>query len=1243
MNHQPQNRSRLQRLFTSAFTLCAAGLLLAGGQQAQAATQALQAYLKAGTTAAGDNLGYSVAISGDTAVVGMPFEGSGAGAAYIYVRSAGVWTQQGGKLTASNREANDKFGYAVAIAGDTLVIGAPGEASNASGANGNQADNSASGAGAVYVFTRTGATWTQQAYLKASNPGAGDNFGGAVAVSGDTVVVGAPWEDGSSPGVNGASNELATDSGAAYVFTRSGTIWSQQAYLKASNPGGGVEDFTAVPPIIVYGDNFGASVAISGDTVVVGAAGESSSTTGVNSTPNRLASSAGAAYVFTRSATTWNQQAYLKASNAEGGDGFGNAVAIAGDTVVVGASNEASASTTQTDNTALGAGAAYVFTRSANSWSQQAYLKASNPGANDNFGSSVAIATDTVVVGAKGEDSSSTGVNSTPNELATDSGAAYVFIRSGTAWTQQSYLKASNPGGGNGSSIYGDAFGSSVAISGDTVIVGSPYEASNATGVNAALTGGTGTQADNSANQAGAAYVYTSFGPVVPAPTVTSIAPTSGSTAGGTSVTITGTGFTGATGVTIGGAAATSVSVVSATSITCTTPAGTAGTASVIVTTPGGANAANMLYTYVVPNTAPTLAAIGVSGTEDTTLTFTALNFTSAYSDPESVALASIKVASLPATGTLKLSGTDVTVNQVIPLANLGNLTYVPVLNENGAKTFTVTASDGSLSSSPATTVTMTLTAVNDAPSFALPDPRGVVAWGDNTSGQTVIPANLSGVTAIAAGYRHIVALKSDGTVVAWGFNQFGQTSIPANLSGVTVTAIAAGDANTVTVATINQTVAADGVARTVPNFATGFSPGPANESAQTLLGYTVTVEAGKTGLFSTAPAVANNGTLTYTPAVGGLGGSALITVVAQDSGGTANGGVDKSTNTFTITVTHVNEAPVRTAGTVANLTVLEDARATSLGLSGLAYSHGPAGETAQTLTYTVMAVPASTLGNVVLTDGTTVVAANTVYTLAQLQGMKFKPAANANGGPATFSWKVQDDGGTANGGVDTLTQSLTLTVTAVNDAPSFALRPRTTLTGLSNPKALAFDSAGNLYVANLVGNTVSKFAPGATTASATLTGLDGPSALAVDGEGNLYVANSGNFTVSIFARGATSPTATLTGLNRPKGLAFDGAGNLYVANYGDSTVSEFAPGATIAKATHRFGNANDGLETISGFAVDEAGNIFVSQNFAYGYYVRKLPADRGEEIFLYFDSGRPGVMTLLSRNDAVGGEFSCS
>jgi hypothetical protein len=160
------------------------------------------------------------------------------------------------------------------------------EDSNATGVNGTQSDNSADASGAAYVFVRSGTTWSQQAYLKASNTGASDKFGYSVAIAGDTVVVGAYLEDSNATGVNGdGSNNSAINSGAAYVFVRSGTTWSQQAYLKASNTGAN--------------DLFGFLVAISGDTVVVGAYGEASNATGVNGTQSdNSASSAGAAYVF---------------------------------------------------------------------------------------------------------------------------------------------------------------------------------------------------------------------------------------------------------------------------------------------------------------------------------------------------------------------------------------------------------------------------------------------------------------------------------------------------------------------------------------------------------------------------------------------------------------------------------------------------------------------------------------------------------------------------------------------------------------------------------------------------------------------------------------------------------------------------------------------------------------------------------------------------------------------------------
>ena len=390
-------------------------------------------------------------------------------------------------LKASNTDANDRFGHAVAVSGDTVVVAADFESSNATGVNADQSDDSAFVAGAAYVFVRNGTTWSQQAYLKASNTDAGDRFGHSVAISGDTVVVGAAFESSNATGVNGnQSDDSASEAGAAYVFVRNGTTWSQQAYLKASNTDAG--------------DSFGISVAVSGETVVVGADLESSNATGINGNQSdNSADSAGAAYVFVRNGTTWSQQAYLKASNSDAGDAFGISVSISGDTVSVGANFETSNATgvngNQSDNSAFAAGAAYVFARNGTTWSQQAYLKASNTETFDRFGTSAAVAGETVVVGAAFEASNATGVNGDQsNNNALQSGAAYVFVRSGTTWSQQAYLKASN-------TDFGDAFGISVAISGDTVVAGAQNEYSNATGVD-------GDQTDNSAAVAGAAYVF---------------------------------------------------------------------------------------------------------------------------------------------------------------------------------------------------------------------------------------------------------------------------------------------------------------------------------------------------------------------------------------------------------------------------------------------------------------------------------------------------------------------------------------------------------------------------------------------------------------------------------------------------------------------------------------------------------------------------------------------------------------
>jgi len=415
----------------------------------------------------------------------------------IYSITASYLSQQA-YIKASNTGEGDRFGYSVAISGDTLAVGTPYEDSNATGVNDEdgQSDDNAFDSGAVYVFTRTGDTWTQQAYIKASNADAGDRFGYSVALSGDTLAVGAPGEDSNATGVNdedGQSDDSAFGSGAVYVFTRTGDTWTQQAYIKASNTG----EF----------DNFGARVALSGDTLAVGAPDEDSNATGVNDPDGQSDDNAfdsGAVYVFTRTGDTWTQQAYIKASNTDADDQFGRSVAISGDTLAVGAPEEASNATGvndedgQSDDSAAYSGAVYVFTRTGDTWTQQAYIKASNTGAGDNFGYSVALSGDTLAVGGPGEASNATGVNAPDGQLNGDaafSGAVYVFTRTGDTWTQQAYIKASN-------TDENDLFGYSVALSGDTLAVGATLEASNATGVNAP-----DGQSDDSALESGAAYI----------------------------------------------------------------------------------------------------------------------------------------------------------------------------------------------------------------------------------------------------------------------------------------------------------------------------------------------------------------------------------------------------------------------------------------------------------------------------------------------------------------------------------------------------------------------------------------------------------------------------------------------------------------------------------------------------------------------------------------------------------------
>ncbi len=285
-------------------------------------------------------------------------------------------------------------------------------------------------------------------------------------------------------------NLIVNDADASYPLTIDPSF-QQEAYIKAS--------------IIDSFDEFGWSVAISGNTIVIGTPGDASSATGVNGDHNNDLFQAGAAYVFVHSKSGWSQQAYLKASNTDSSEGYGKSVAISGDTIVVGAFEENSQGIgidgdQGNDNAFVHSGAVYVYTRNGINWNQSAYLKASNTDKFDNFGRSVAIDGDTIAVGAIGEDSNATGVNGDQeNNNTVNSGAVYVFTRNAGNWGQQAYLKASN-------SDEHDRFGFSVAIDGDTIVVGA-RDGSDAIGVN-------GDQSNNNAPDSGAVYVFTREGSI---------------------------------------------------------------------------------------------------------------------------------------------------------------------------------------------------------------------------------------------------------------------------------------------------------------------------------------------------------------------------------------------------------------------------------------------------------------------------------------------------------------------------------------------------------------------------------------------------------------------------------------------------------------------------------------------------------------------------------------------------------
>lgn len=356
-----------------------------------------------------------MSISGNYAIAGAPNKKAGAnvnqGQAFIYTRAGNGWTLQA-TLTDPAGAPEDNFGSSVSMSGDYVIVGAP-----------NKDVAAKTNQGAALIFYRNGSEWTYQATIVAGDGATGDGFGNSVSISGSYAVIGARFKDA----------EGSINKGQAYIFNRTGTAWSEQAVLTASDG--------------AANDNFGQVVSISGNYALAGA-------------PRKTVDGktwAGQVYVFYRmpglpaQPVFWMLQAILAAEDAGSGDYFGYQAAISGNYLIVGALNK--------DVADMGnAGQAYIFGRTGLQWQQQAVLLANDGSGFDQFGSGVAIYGDYALVAANGK---TAGANQ-------NQGKAYVFYHSGSSWVQQTTLLASD---GKPDDFFG-----SVSISGTDILVGVPFK-----------------------------------------------------------------------------------------------------------------------------------------------------------------------------------------------------------------------------------------------------------------------------------------------------------------------------------------------------------------------------------------------------------------------------------------------------------------------------------------------------------------------------------------------------------------------------------------------------------------------------------------------------------------------------------------------------------------------------------------------------------------------------------------------
>lgn len=807
---------RISRLWCAALMLCAACAVCASSMPAGPAfaagsppAQLAETYgpdelakLALPLGAPGSEFGRSVAISGDTAVVGVAKVGT-SGTAYVYVRSGSQWVKQA-ELPHSANGNTDGYGCSVAISGDTVVVGAytdrgwPGT----------------DGPGQAYIWGRIGDTWALQQVIGGAS-GSGKLFGYSVAISGDTVLVGAPSGDG-----------VAVGTGTAYVYTLGSGGWALQTTLLAADG----QSY----------DDFGGAVAIAGDTAVVGAFGDDVQYV-----------DRGSAYIYERTGSTWTQQSRIIGTNSS--DSLGCAVAVSGDTALLGAYGE-------------GAGTAYVYTRSGATWTKQARIASPDTGQTPYFGASLALSGDTAIIGEYGDDSGTK-----------DRGSAYVYSRSGTTWAKRTKLVASD------AATY-DYFGLSVALSDGTAMIGS-Y-----------------------GSDTGAAYMYSGYVARFKEDRISS------KPSPGVLGDFQDSESDPLTTQLLADVSHGHLSLSADGSFTYTPDPDWSGIDYFTFRAFDGSaysDAATATIVVTAVNDAPTFVKGGDVVVAEDSGTYTAPWATSISPGPQETEAVSFVVS----TSNPALFSTQPTITPA------GDLTFYPAANANGSTVVTATLRDAyGLSSAPAT-FSISVTPVNDAPvahpdSYSTPEDatRSVPATGvvandgdvDNTTLQAdLVSPPLHGTLALAANgsFTYVPNPNWNGTDF-FTYTAFDGLAF-SEPTTVTITVTAVNDPPTFAKGG-NVVVTDDSGSFTAP-WASSISPGPLENEAVTF-----TASTNNNALFNAPPHIDASGTLSFSTSVGHYG-SALVTVTARDAAGALS-----APATFTVT-TWVNKVDRATVSGIAS------------------------------------------------------------------------------------------------------------------------------------------------------------------------------------------------------------------------------------------------------------------------------------------------------------------------------------